>query len=159
MFQSLYRELANQNRFDRAHAGTGQNTDDDRHAPTWRTGLAKMVVDATRTIRDGVPVHGAVSMDVRHDTRRVAPIWETARSITKVRATLGIHPICRRLDVGCLQGKLEHRGNHHDDDAPMKPRLGANAQLHTFRLPRGDDFTPTGTGSATLFLVYPRGFN
>src|SRR6516165_8795783 len=99
-FQSLYRELADQNRFDRAHIGTGQNTDDDRHAPTRRTGLAKMVVDATVPILHGVPVHGAVSVDVRHDARPVAPIWETTCGITKVRAT-GIDPVRRRLDVAC----------------------------------------------------------
>ena len=92
LIQSLYRELADQNRFDRAHIGTGQNTDDDRHAPTRRTGLAKMVVDATFPILHGVPVHGAVSMDVSHDARRVVPIWQTTRSITKMRATLGIDP-------------------------------------------------------------------
>ena len=131
-FESLYRKLADQNRFDRARAGAGQNADDDRHAPTRRTGLAKMVVDRTAPILYGVPVHGAVSMDVSHDVRRVAPIWE---SITKVRATLGIDTTRRRFDVGCLQSKLKHRGDHHDDDAPMEPRLGANAQIHTFRLP------------------------
>jgi hypothetical protein len=90
-----------------------------------------MIIDRTVPTLNGVPVHGSVSMDVRHDARRVAPIWETTCSITKVRATLEIDPARRRLDVACLQGKLKHRGDHHDDDAPLEPRLGANAQLHT----------------------------
>jgi hypothetical protein len=128
----LYRELADQNRFDRALAGTGQNTDHDRHAPTRRTGLAKMIVDATFPILHGVPVHGAVSMDVSHDVRfRGAPIWQTTGSVTWVRTGLAIHRIRRRPDFGRLQGKLQHRGDHHDDDAPTEPRLGADAQPHT----------------------------
>ena len=127
-FQSLYRQLADQNRFDRAHAGARHNSDDDRHAPTWRTGLAKMIVDRDVPTVNGMPVHGSVRMNVSHNTRGVAPIWEATCRITKVSATLGFRRICRRLNIGCLQGKFQHRGDHHDDDAPMEPRLGADAQ-------------------------------
>jgi hypothetical protein len=91
-----------------------------------------MIVDSTVPTPHGVPVHGSVSMDVSHEMRfRGAPKWETTGGVTMVRAAPAIHRICRRPDVGCLQGKLQHRGDHHDDDAPMEPRLGANAQLHT----------------------------
>src|SRR5215831_15870241 len=67
--QSLHRKLADQNRFDRAHAWAGHNSDDDRHAPTRRTGLAKMIVDRDVPTVNGMPVHGSVRMNVSHDTR------------------------------------------------------------------------------------------
>jgi hypothetical protein len=89
-----------------------------------------MIVDRAARILHGVPVHGAVSMDMSHKARGVAPIWEATCRIPNVSATLGFNRICRRLDVGCLQGKLQHRRDHRDDDAPMEPRLGANPQPH-----------------------------
>ena len=96
-FQSLYRKLANQNRFDRAHAGARHNSDDDRHAPTWRTGLAKMIVDRDVPTVNGMPVHGSVRMNVSHELRfRGAPIWEAPGSIPLVRAAFSIHGIRRR---------------------------------------------------------------
>jgi hypothetical protein len=91
-----------------------------------------MVVDRTFPILHGVPMHGAVSMDVTHDVRfRWAPIWQATGRMTVVRTGLAIHRVRRRPDFGRLQGKLQHRGDHHDDDAPTEPRLGADAQPHT----------------------------
>jgi hypothetical protein len=60
-------ELADQDRLDRAKAQAGQNADDNGHAPTWRTGLANMVVN--RIIVHRVPVDRPISMDVGNEMR------------------------------------------------------------------------------------------
>jgi len=103
-----------------------------------------MIVDCTFPTLHGVPVHGAVSMDVTNDTRiHTALKWETAGSVNVVRVALAIHRVRRWLYVGCLQGKLQHRDDHHDDDALMEPRPAANAQLRTsVHLPKRDHLTP-----------------
>jgi hypothetical protein len=131
----LYRKLSDQNRFNRADTGAGQNSDGNRHAPTRRTGLAKMIVDSTTL--NGMPVDSSVSMSVTDEVHlRVSLIRKTTGRIAKAGADIVIDDTCRRLDVGCLQGKLQHRRDHHDDDAPMKPRLVANPQHHTSKFPQ-----------------------
>jgi hypothetical protein len=91
-----------------------------------------MIVYSTVPTANGMSVHGAVSMDVGHEVSlRVASIWKRTGRVTKGGAGVCTRGISGGLDVGCLQGKLQHRGDHQDDDPPMKPRLVAKPQEHS----------------------------